>query len=153
MKWPGSYNAPAGLDQKRQNAKTKCMDLSTRRFADVVVAEPAGRIDYTNAEDFKSMLWPALAHQPEGGAFVLDFSRVSYISSVGLRVLMLAAKEMKAEQRKIAIAAPQPVVREILEISRFNLILAIFSSVREALAQLSPAALAAYDTVPKTGAA
>jgi len=60
---------------------------------------------------------------------------------------------MNAEQRKIAIAAPQPVVREILEISRFNLILAIFSSVREALAQLSPAALAAYDTVPKRGAA
>ena len=130
------------------------MDFSTRRFADVIVAEPVGRIDYTNAEGFKSLLWPALAQNRDGrGAFILDFGRVSYISSVGLRVLMLAAKEMKAEQRKIAIAAPQPVVREILEISRFNLILAIFSSVREALAQLSPAALAAYDTVPKTGAA
>ena len=130
------------------------MDLSTRRFADVVVAEPAGRIDYTNAEGFKSMLWPALAqNRDERGAFVLDFSRVSYISSVGLRVLMLAAKEMNAEQRKFAIAAPPPVVREILDISRFNLILAIFSTVREALEQLSPAALAAYDALPKTGAA
>ena len=37
------------------------MQLSTRRFADVVVANPTGRIDYTNAEDFKSALWQALA--------------------------------------------------------------------------------------------
>ena len=130
------------------------MQLSNRRFADVVVAEPAGWIDYTNAETFKSALWPLLVqNRAERGAFVLDLSRVNYISSVGLRVLMLAAKEMNAEQRKIAIAAPQSVVREILEISRFNMILAIFPSVREALEQFSPAALAAYDAVPRTGVA
>jgi anti-anti-sigma factor len=130
------------------------MELSSRRFADVVVAEPAGRIDYANAEAFKSLLWPALSqNRAERGAFVLDLSRVNYISSVGLRVLMLAAKEMNAEERKIAIAAPRPVVREILEISRFNMILTIFTSVREALEKLSPAALAAYDTAPKPGAA
>ena len=130
------------------------MELSNRRFADVVVAEPAGRIDYANAEAFKSLLWPALSqNRTERGAFVLDLSRVNYISSVGLRVLMLAAKEMNAEERKIAIAAPRPVVREILEISRFNMILTIFPSVREALEKLSPAALAAYDTAPKPGAA
>lgn len=130
------------------------MELSNRRFADVVVAEPAGRIDYANAEAFKSLLWPTLSqNRAERGAFVLDLSRVNYISSVGLRVLMLAAKEMNAEERKIAIAAPRPVVREILEISRFNMILTIFPSVREALEKLSPAALAAYDTAPKPGAA
>jgi anti-sigma B factor antagonist len=130
------------------------MQLSNRRFADVVVAEPAGRIDYANAESFKSALWPLLVQdRAERGAFVLDLSSVNYISSVGLRVLMLAAKEMNAEQRKIAIAAPQSVVREILEISRFNMILAIFPSVREALEQFSPAALAAYDAVPRTGVA
>ena len=130
------------------------MQLSTRRFADVVVAEPAGRIDYTNAESFKSTLWPALLqNRAERGAFVLDFSRVNYISSVGLRVLMLAAKDMNVQERKFAIAAPQPVVREILEISRFNMIVAIFSSVREALEHFSPAAVAAYDALPKTGVA
>jgi len=129
------------------------MQLSTRRFADVVVAEPAGRIDYTNAESFKSALWPLLQNRAPHGAFVLDLSRVNYISSVGLRVLMLAAKEMNGEPRKMAIAAPQSVVREILEISRFNMILAIFSSVREALEHFSPAAVAAYDALPKTGVA
>jgi anti-anti-sigma factor len=122
------------------------MELSTRRYADVVVAEPAGRIDFTNAEDFKSALWEALTqNQGERGPVVIDFSRVDYISSVGLRVLMLAAKEMNGGRRKITVAAPSPVVREIIEISRFHLILAVFASVREALERLSPAALAAHD--------
>jgi len=125
------------------------MELSTRRFADVVVAEPAGRIDFTNAEAFKSALWQALTqNQGEHGPVVIDFSRVDYISSVGLRVLMLAAKEMNGGRRKITIAAPSPVVREIIEISRFHLILTVFASVREALERLSPQALAAHDAPP-----
>ena len=127
------------------------MELSTRRFADVVVAEPAGRIDFTNAEDFKSALWQALTqNQGEHGPVVIDFSRVDYISSVGLRVLMLAAKEMNGGRRKITIAAPSPVVREIIEISRFHLILTVFASVREALERLSPQALAAHDAPSQT---
>jgi anti-sigma B factor antagonist/stage II sporulation protein AA (anti-sigma F factor antagonist) len=130
------------------------MELSTRRFADVIVAEAAGRIDYTNAEDFKSALWRALEqNRGEHGSVVIDFSRVDYISSVGLRVLMLAAKEMNGGERKITIAAPSPVVREIIAISRFHLILGVFASVREALEQLSPAALAAHDAAPAGGPA
>ena len=129
------------------------MELSTRRFADVVVANPTGRIDYTNAEDFKSALWQALAeNRGEHGPVVIDFSRVDYISSVGLRVLMLAAKEMNGGKRRVTIAAPSPVVREIIDISRFHLILAVFASVREALERLSPAALAAYEAAPPSGA-
>jgi anti-sigma B factor antagonist/stage II sporulation protein AA (anti-sigma F factor antagonist) len=125
------------------------MEVSTRRYADVVVAEAAGRIDFTNAEEFKTALWQAIAqNQGERGPVVIDFSRVDYISSVGLRVLMLAAKEMNGGQRKITIAAPSPVVREIIEISRFHLILAVFASVREALERLSPRALAALDASP-----
>jgi len=128
------------------------MELSTRRFADVIVAEAAGRIDYTNADNFKSALWQAIEqNRGERGPVVIDFSRVDYISSVGLRVLMLAAKEMNGGQRKITIAAPSPVVQEIIAISRFHLILAVFASVREALEKLSPAALAAHDAAPAGG--
>lgn len=128
------------------------MNLVTRRFADVVVAEPSGRIDFTNADAFKSALADAIEQNSgERGPVVIDFSRVDYISSVGLRVLMVAAKEMNGGRRKITIAAPSPVVREIIEISRFHLILAVFASVREALERLSPAALAAHDATASGG--
>ena len=122
------------------------MELSTRRFADVIVAEAAGRIDYTNAENFKSALWQAIEqNRGERGPVVIDFSRVDYISSVGLRVLMIAAKQMRGRGAHIAVAALQPVVAEIFAISRFDSVLEVFPSVRDGLAKLSPAALAAFD--------
>jgi anti-anti-sigma factor len=76
---------------------------------------------------------------------VLDFSKVEYISSVGLRVLMLAAKQSREQGGTIVVAALQPVVREIFEISRFNLVFECFGTTRAALAKVSPAGLVAYD--------
>jgi len=43
------------------------------------------------------------------------------------------------------VAAPQPVVAEILQISRFNLVLQVFGTTREALASVSPEAARAYE--------
>jgi anti-anti-sigma factor len=74
---------------------------------------------------------------------VLDFSAVDYISSAGLRVLMLAAKQARAQKGFLAVAAVQPLVQEILEISKFTLVLRTLPSVREAVAAASPAGLSA----------
>jgi len=65
---------------------------------------------------------------------VLDFSRLNYISSAGLRILMIAAKQVKSQQGIIVVAAMQPVVREIFDISKFTFVLKCFDSVDEALA-------------------
>lgn len=128
------------------------MDVSCSRFADVVVAAPAGRVDHTNAESLSSALAPLLS--PIDGrarALVLDFERVDYISSVGLRVLMVAAKEARACRSRIAVAALQPVVGEIFAISRFDHVLDVFASVREAIALISPAALREFDAAAGSG--
>ena len=122
------------------------MDFSSQRFVDVVVAVPVGQIDHPNAESLKQALAPILdATVPPIGALVLDFSRVSYISSMGLRVLLVAAKQMRACNARIAIAALQPVVSEIFAIARFNHVLEVFPDVRTALEHISSPALAAYD--------
>ena len=122
------------------------MDLSPRRFADTVVLAPSGRIDHTASEVFRDALWPHLEGCAESGdRVVLDLSDVSYISSAGLRVLLLARKHVKPRGGRIAVAALGPVLREIFEISRFTAILEIHPTVRDALAALSPAALAAWD--------
>lgn len=78
-------------------------------------------------------------------ALLLDFTGVEYISSVGLRVLMIAARQMRARGARIAVAGLQSVVAEIFSISRFNAVVEVFPSVRDALASLSSDALAAYD--------
>ena len=122
------------------------MEFSSQRLADVVVAIPVGQIDHPNAGRLEQALAPILgaAELPMTG-LVLDFSRVDYISSMGLRVLLMAAKQLRARNARIAVAALQPVVAEIFGIARFNHVLEVFPDVRAALGQLSKDALAAYD--------
>jgi anti-sigma B factor antagonist len=122
------------------------MDLQPRRFADTVVLAPAGRIDHASAESLKEALAPYLERCAAGqDQLVLDLSGVDYISSAGLRVLMLARKQAKAQGGTLVVAALSPIVREIFEISRFTVVFEVFPSPREALARVSPAALAAFD--------
>ena len=122
------------------------MHISQEHYADTLVLTLAGRIDNSTTEGLKAGLDAYVANcRAEGDKLVLDFSRVEYISSVGLRVLMLAAKQSREQGGTIVVAALQPVVREIFEISRFNLVFECFGTTREALAKLSPAGLVAYD--------
>lgn len=122
------------------------MELTPRRYADVVVLAPAGRIDHGNAESFKSALTPHLAGcAASQDRLVLDLSRLEYVSSTGLRVFMLAAKQAKAQGGTVAVAGLQPLVREVFDISRFTLVFDVYPSVRDALAAVSPPALSALD--------
>src|SRR4051794_25526925 len=107
------------------------MQFSSRQLADVIVAAPVGRIDHAGAAVLEQALSPLLVEAGSAqNAVVLDFAGVEYISSVGLRVLMIAAKQMKGYGARIVIAGPQPVVAEILAISRFDRVLEIAPSVR-----------------------
>lgn len=123
------------------------MDVSTRRFNDVVVATASGRIDHASADALQQALAP-IAAETGAAALVLDFAGIDYISSVGLRVLMMASRQMRARGARIAAVALQPVVREIFEIARFQHVIELFPTPRDALAALSPAALAAFDAEP-----
>lgn len=120
------------------------MKITDRRTGNVVVLEAAGRIDNDTSETFRLLLVPFLRHcTADGDRLVLDFSGVDYISSVGLRVMMLAAKQAKAQGGTVFVAGLHSVVKEIFEISRFNLVFQCFDSARDVLAVAAPQALAA----------
>lgn len=122
------------------------MELVSREYAGAVVLAPDGRLDHDNSEAFRAALQPHLdaSARPHFGV-VLDLSRLEYVSSAGLRCFVLAARQAKAQGGRVVIAAMQPVVAEIFQISRFNLVFDIFSSVRDALAALSADATDAFD--------
>lgn len=123
------------------------MQVSQERYADALVLTPVGRIDNSTTDALRADLDARIAACHKGGdRLVLDFAKVDYISSVGLRVLMLAAKKAREQDGTIVVAGLQPVVREIFEISRFNLVFQCFGTVREALGKVSANALAAYDS-------
>ena len=114
------------------------MELSASQLGSIRVLTVRGRLDHAHAKAFESALVAHLAQcGPGGNALVLDFANVVYISSVGLRVLLLAAKQVKAQNGRIAIAALTPVVTEVFQVSHFNLVLKVFPDVTAAAAALA----------------
>jgi anti-sigma B factor antagonist/stage II sporulation protein AA (anti-sigma F factor antagonist) len=118
-------------------------EASPKRVANSVILGPAGRIDLGNAEPFKDALLEAVAAAKS--AVVLDLSGIEYLSSAGLRALMIASKAAAPRKVQLGVAALQPVVKEIFAISRFDLVVPCFDTVRDALAKLDPAALASFE--------
>ena len=122
------------------------MKLTSQTYADTLVITPAGRLDHDNCDQFRAGLQPHFeAGARSGRGIVLDLSQLEYVSSAGLRCFMLAAREARDHGGKVLLAALRPVVAEIFQISRFNMLFEIHASVREALASVSPAAAAAFD--------
>ena len=122
------------------------MDIPHAQYGNVIVLSPVGRIDHSTSDDFRKQLEaPVEDATSNARPVVFDLSGVEYISSAGLRCFMLAAKQAKTHGSRMVVSALQPVVREIFEISRFTLVFDTFPTVRDAIAEVDPSALPAFD--------
>jgi anti-sigma B factor antagonist/stage II sporulation protein AA (anti-sigma F factor antagonist) len=115
------------------------MKWSEREAGDAVLASVQGRIDLSNADAFKDAMAAALARAKR--ALIVDLSGVDYMSSAGLRSLMIVHKAAKVDGKTLALTALQPLLMEIFTISRFNLVFPMFESTRAAVEKLAPDAV------------
>ena len=122
------------------------MTIGERTFGPVTVLRPGGALDMEGSPAFGERLDQSLSGR--GGAAplaVVDFSDVPFISSAGLRVIMIGAKRARAGGGSLAVAALNPTVREIFEISKFHHVVPVFPGVREAIASMSEDGAKAFD--------
>lgn len=106
----------------------------------VRVLAVTGRLDHAQTAAFETALAPHLAVCTPGGTPLLfDFSGLEYISSVGLRALMLVARTVSGQGGKAALAGLQPMVQEVFRISRFHHVMPMHDSVAAGVAALSAA--------------
>ena len=91
------------------------MEITESKRNGVVVLGIAGRIDATNAGAFEGKLLGLIAAGER--RFVVECSRLDYISSAGLRTLLVAAKRIREAEGSIALAALQEPVKEVLDIA------------------------------------
>ena len=75
-----------------------------------------GRIDTTNAQDFEDVVTTSLDGVK---SLIVDFAGLDYISSAGLRVLLIAIKQMK-RQGSMKVIHTNEMVQEIFEVTGFN---------------------------------
>lgn len=104
-----------------------------REKATVLMIE--GRIDSVSSADLEKKL---IALIETGGVknIVLDFDAMDYISSAGLRVLLMAAKKTGKLNGKVVLCGLCANVKEVFDISGFTNIFGIFSSLEEAAAAM-----------------
>jgi len=94
-----------------------------------------GRLDSNTAPDFEKRLLDDL--DPTAAPLVLDFSGLDYVSSAGLRIVLLVAKRMSAGKGKMVLCALKDNVREVFAISGFLKFLQVCDSREQALAELA----------------
>lgn len=107
--------------------------IDQERDGSTLVIALKGRLDSDAVARVDEALTRALDAAP---AILLDFAELGYVNTAGLRVLLKTAKQAKSRQLRLALAAIQPFVQNVLEISGFTSIFRIYGNRGEALAQL-----------------
>jgi anti-anti-sigma factor len=106
------------------------MEFAQRQAGDVVIVRLSGRLDSSAAPPAEE----SFAQLPGACHLVIDLSALEYLSSAGLRVLLVAAKRAQRANRKLVLFGLRPTVREIFAISRFDQIFTIRADEPAALA-------------------
>jgi anti-anti-sigma factor len=102
--------------------------------AGILTLTVSGRLDGDTTEQFGDVLNRCI--EQGSHKIILDIAGVDYVSSVGLRALMVGAKRVAPLGGKIVICAPHARVLKLLEIAGFTKILTIAGTRDEALERL-----------------
>lgn len=110
------------------------MNLEQEHRDDILILRPVGRLDSSSSPELERVLSEQLA----AGTLrlVFDFSALDYISSAGLRVVLLAGKKLRASRGKLALVGLQDMVREVFDMSGFLALFTVTSTLDEGLVQV-----------------
>jgi len=93
------------------------MDISYQGQDGVQVISVSGRLDASTAPLLQARFEEVLA--PATCRFILDLHDVDYVSSGGLRVLLVMTKKVKALGGGVVLASLHPYVEDLLTMSGF----------------------------------
>lgn len=106
------------------------MEITHRSDADVVIVNVVGKLDTTTAAEFDARLRDAA-----GGAShcILALEQLDYISSAGLRSVLMAAKLFGAKKGKLVLSGLSGAVKDVFALSGFDRVVKISASDADAL--------------------
>jgi anti-sigma B factor antagonist len=112
------------------------VNVRLETFGSTTLVVPEGRLDFGAAPGFEKQLQEALAGT--GGtvpaAVIIDGTALDYVSSAGLRAVLLAARASQRAGIMFALCALKPAVREVFDLSGFSRIIAVHPDRATALA-------------------
>lgn len=93
------------------------METSIQELDGKLVAVLSGEFDTAAALEAEQALNPLL--EAEGKDIVIDCSKLEYIASSGLRILLNIVKKAKSGGNKVVLKGVSDVIREVLELTGF----------------------------------
>ncbi|MDQ6423044.1 STAS domain-containing protein [Paenibacillus sp. LHD-117] len=114
------------------------MNIQVEDWNGVTVIPLEGRLDGNNASVAEGVFLQQLAEGKQ--RFLFDFSELQYISSAGLRVILVAAKKLRASKGRLICACLAEQVYDVFEMSGFTTILEMAATKEEALEKLEAGA-------------
>jgi len=116
------------------------MEIGEERTAGALVIVPVGRVDSVSSGELERHV---VARLDAGERrVVIDMAGVEYISSAGLRVLLVAAKRLKPPAGALVLCGLGPGVRTVLELAGFTSLFAVEPARAQALARVEAQASA-----------
>ena len=92
----------------------------------VLVLKPEGRLDRIAFDAAETEMFSYL--EKGETRIVIDLSGLDYISSSGLRLVLMMGKRLSLKRGKLALCGLKPQIREVFEISGFISILAVLAA-------------------------
>ena len=111
------------------------LELQTDQIEGALVISVTGRIDGLNAQEFHDNLDKEIAGSDI--SVVLDLENLSYISSAGLRSILLIAKTLRDKNMKLVLCSLSDPIREIFEIAGFDRIIDVTGSRSDAIVAIT----------------
>ncbi len=102
------------------------IDVAAERDGNALVLLPVGRLDSANARSFEQVVMEHIGSGEQ--SLIVDFSRLTFISSSGMRVLLIAAKKLQATSGKLILCEMKEHIEEVFRISGFDQIIPIKTS-------------------------
>jgi anti-anti-sigma factor len=97
------------------------MEISETKSGGTLVMTPTGRLNAESAQAFQERLLSCI--DVGETSILLDLAQLDYISSAGLRSLLIAAKRLQARDGRFAVCALTANVREVFRMSGFDTII------------------------------
>lgn len=108
---------------KNLKKKGKKMKIDVKQENGIFVVELEGRMDTNTSPEFQKEM--ETYYSQEGFKMLLDFDKLDFVSSAGLRVLLLIQKKSKALKGSLVIKNVKPEIQEVFDMTGFSDILTI----------------------------
>lgn len=111
------------------------MELGWSRDSGVLIGTVSGRIDSANSMDCHEALGSGIG--PDDRFLLLNMAGITFLSSAGLRVLLMLAKKFTGPDKTFALCALKDHINEVISVSGFSQIIQVFGSQGEALGAIA----------------